>query len=286
MLQTLHSDKLSDEPIYSDNVESTRLGTGELSVRHLKDFVGQNKLNSLIGGYTSLKNVGMRLEELANDPRSAIQKQVEKFLEGGGLDGRPDSIGAALQAGLKSDDPMNPVDNCLNSWFRLTFSLERALSGIAGMEKDPDRRARFLAVAQLSMMEATQRVREESLLYEVEQKLVKGKCPASASARGAVYQTAALAPEQGAKRFNLRKLMTELGKKRALKPGELDPEAGQPPQPARSYEFDEDHKHAWRELDASVKEMIRQNETADLMVLAGRNAASSSIGSRDGRQKF
>ena len=287
MIGILKSDKLSQEAIFSDNVESLRPGSGDLPSKYLLDYTGQCKLNSLFMGYACLKNAGMTLEDLMNDPYGVTQKLVESYMQNAGLDGRPDSIGAALQFGLKSKEPRDPRLGWTITWDRVAFGLERGLAGIAGMEKDPERREKILALVHLGLMEGSKRVEKEKELYETEQKLVTSTQPEGAAFRGVLYQTAALAPETGNKRFNLKTLVTDLGKERPLQPGEEELEQEAPPVLNGDEEDDEldipegllehgakiddAHKHAWRDVDRQVKGMIQENRAADFRELAGRN---------------
>ena len=271
MMNTLRSGELSDQPLYSSNMESTREDTERIPPKYALDFTNQNKLNSLSSAYFTLKNAGMRLEELTEDPIGACRKLADCFLAGSGLNSRAGSIGAALQFGLKNDEPFNPVQQFENSWYRIAMALNRGIAGIAGLEKDPARRAKFVAAVQLGVMLSTERIREEAARYETARKTAVGQRPAAAAARGAVYQTAALAPQSGEGSFELQKLMRELSTPRGLMDGEtaLSEEGEYHGQAIK--EFDHAHKESWRTPDETVRRMAGGAGHAPLGELAQRN---------------
>lgn len=220
MMKTLRSDKVSDEPVYSANVESTRSATRKLPEKYALDFSRQNKLNSLAVSYFSLKNAKLSMKELMDDPIGTARKMGERYLEGCGLDANPNSIGTTLQIGMKPVSSYAPADAIMAEWSRQVNGLGRGLAGIAGVEKDPERRAKFLAQVQIGFMQATQKIREESRLYETMQRLASGKKPGDKELRNLLYQHAAVLPETGPKRFNQRSLIDEFSKGR--RPNALD----------------------------------------------------------------
>lgn len=226
MMETLRSEKCSQDPTYSANVESTRSDTGQIPEKYAVDYHNQNKLNSLSLAYLSLKNADMTMEELINDPVAAGRKLGERYLEGSGLDSRSESIGASLQFGMKHAEGLSPSQGLITGWSGQVSGLNRGLAGIAGVEKDPARRAQFLAKVQLGFMEATMKVREEAQLYDTMERVANGNRPQDLELRGLLYQHAAVLPEAGAGRFNQRALMEAFA--RGERPDPLQTLAGQP----------------------------------------------------------
>ena len=218
MMDTLKSKELSDQPLFSANVESTRGSTPFLPEKYALDPNNQKKLNSVFVGYAALKNSGIPLSELANDPAGTMIKLADSLIESNGFSSRPDSIGAALQNGLKVLDPENgrPAADAFDAAIaELYRGMSRGLAGVAGLEKDPKRRAEFRAAAELGMRVGMKKVLEYRKNIDLAEKIATGREPEYAAMRGVLYQNAALLPEKGALQFNLEKIIGNFSKSSA-----------------------------------------------------------------------
>ena len=291
MMETLRSEELFDEPFYSANVSSTRSSGKDIPPKYVLDYDNHNKLNSLNNLYAALQNARLSVKDLIDDPVGTCVRMGEQFLEAGGLDGRPDSIGAALQNGLKGNRLLNPAGAITDAWGLHASGLFRGIMGIAGLEKDPARRLKFLAAAHMGLMQVSEKIREEKKLYDTEQKIVNSDTGAAQAMRGVIYQTAALAPAEGEDRFNLRKLVEDFSKPEATRPevGEPQPDEPQavneykyPEAPDPDFPFlnemqkrhpDQAHVYSWWNGHAAVQDRIRNPDSVDFRELAGRNAA-------------
>ena len=290
MMQTLRSDRLSDEPFYSSNVNSTRSTTRLIPAKYVLDYTNHNKLNSLNVLYSSLQNAKLSVRDLMDDPVGVCEKLADQFLQAGGLDGRPDSIGAALQNGMKGHRVQSPSGTIAASWDQNCLGLFRGLVGIAGLEKDPDRRNKFLAAAHMGLMRATLRIQKEQDLYNTEQQVVNSPTVAGRAMRGVIYQTAALAPETGEKRFNLRSLIEDFSEPLSTRPAEAGPPQPDEPRGIKPEDYpeppnstgipsttqknnpDQAHTYSWWKGHAAVQAMVRDTDHVDYRELAGRNA--------------
>lgn len=258
----LKSDKLSSEPLFSPNVESTRSSTGDLPEKYALDTTNQKKLNCLYVTYATLKSAGMTLEDLYSDPAGTAKRLGKQLLGAGGVNARPESIGATLQNGMKGSCMVGNADLELKlAWNSLDVSMTRGMGGILGMEKDPKRRAEFAAAFHLGMRSATQEVQKEAKRYETMSKISSARQGKYAAMRGTIYQTAALCPETGKNALDLERMLDNFDREdQVLVPG-LDPEEARPDQIRRSWQDDMD----------AVNTLASGNGAYDWTALAQRN---------------
>ena len=288
MMETLRSDRVSHEPVFSSNLDSTRENTLLIPAKYVTQLSNHIKLNSLFVLHANLINAKLSLDDLMKDPMGVCEKLGEQYLKAG-LDGRPENVGAGLENGLKRVSLQQDLTPMSTEWSKLHIGFFRGVMGLAGMEKDPVRRDKFLAAAHLGFMRAAERIRAEDKLLQTQNQVMASQTGAAKAMRGVIYQTAALAPETGEKRFNLRKLMEDFSQPVPTRPGEGEPQPDEPqnienekypappdpdayPSNAQMQNPDRNHKYSWWNGHTAVQEMIRNPGSVDFQELAGRNA--------------
>ncbi len=259
----LKSDKLYSGPLFPPNVESTRESSGLLPEKFALDTTRQKKLNAVFAAYAQMKSAGLTLEALANDPAGTARKICLSYVQAGGLDSRQGNIGAALQNGMKGSYNDRSADTMLQSaYVNFEGAMLRGLSGIIGLEKDPERRKQFMAAFQLGMRSAYPEVSKEIKRYELMSKICTSESSPYTNMRAAIYQNAALRPEEGDERFDLGK-MTDNFLRSDQKAGPLDP--AKPGRPRDSWQDDMDaarnfadgsRQYNWKELAGRNKKLI------------------------------
>ncbi|MBQ6159551.1 MAG: hypothetical protein IJK24_01465 [Oscillospiraceae bacterium] len=251
-IEILKSDKLNPAPIFSPNVESTRASTGDMPEKFALDTTNQKKLNSLYIGYATLKSAGLTLEELCKDPAKTAKTLGKQLIAAGGLNSRQGSIGAVLQNGMKGRYTVGTADTALmTAWVGLDAAMTRALSGIAGMEKDPKRSAEFLAAFHLGLREANLEIQKEIRRYETMSKVCTDEAERYAGMRGTLYQNAAIRPEAGENALNLEEMIDSFDKPdQVLEPG-LSLKNAKPEQIRYSWQDEMDAANAYASGDAA-----------------------------------
>ena len=260
----LKSDKLNQAPLFSPNVESTRSSTGDVPEKYALDTTNQKKLNCLYIGYATLKSAGMTLEDLYTDPVKTAKAIARQVLSAGGLNSRPQSIGATLQNGMKGYFLGAGGDAGMalqQAWNGLDAAMGRCMSGILGMEKDPKRGAEFMAAFHLGMREATKEIKKEIQRYETMSKLFTEEDARYAGMLGTLYQNAAIRPETGENALNLEKMMDSFGRPdQVLVPG-LKLEDARP----------EQIRYSWQDQMDAANTLVTGNAAHNWTELAGRN---------------
>ena len=214
MMDTVHSDKLSDEPCFSGNMDSTRSSARLVPEQYVSDFPGHNKLNCLYMAYGFSQNTDITMTELAKDPFGVPIKAARKYLEANGTDARPESIGAALALNTKELSVRGNTGLHMKNHFNnaVIACMERGVSGILGLEKDAAKRSRFLALQQFGIREGCERVAREAELMDTLCDVFTIDDPEHMEKRGAIYTCAAILPETGPDRFNMQKIADSFSK--------------------------------------------------------------------------
>ena len=261
MIDTVHSKDLSQDPNFSGNVNSTRSDTGLMPEKYASDYIGHNKLNSVYTAHAFSKNTGISMREMASDPYGSALKASRTYLDANGTDSRPDSIGAALSLNSRVYSEHTGDFMIRNFGMNVYSAFSRGGAGIASLEKDPEKRNRFLALQYLGVREGQKELRKEkdlqNALYDVmnPRSLKTGLDPLEKSnpkkralreeKRAAIYANAAILPETGEDRFNMRKIAESLAKTGA-------------------------HADDWRQ-DLSVEAYLDGTKPVDYAALAERN---------------
>ena len=259
MMDAVRSEGLSEEPNFSANVNSTREDTGLMPEKYASDYVGHNKLNSLYQAHSFSKNMGIPMQEIASDPYGTAIKASKTFLDANGTDSRPDNIGAALA--LNTRYSKESTGSFMQRVYGVVIvsALQRGSAGILALEKDGAKRERYQALQYLGIQESQKELRREKdlqdALYDVFRVKVVGQDPNNvvnprkaallAEKRAAIYANAAILPETGEDRFNMRKIAESLAKT-----GE--------------------HANDWRQ-DLSVEDYLNGTKPVDYAELAQRN---------------
>ena len=213
MMDTIHSEKLSQEPIASANVESTRDAVTTLPGQYTLDYMGHHKLNSLYINYGFAKNTNNSMKERARDPYGSMMKAAQTFADATGPDARTPNIGSNLALCMRAYHG-GVEATVMGTWrFSLEGGMGRGVLGVAGLEKDPQRRAKYLARANLASLAATKQI-EDVLIKrtEVLDDVLTGKAQNSRAKRQAIYRNAAIRPEQGPEAFSMSKIVDEFSK--------------------------------------------------------------------------
>ena len=259
MMDIVHSDKLSSDASFSGNVNSTRSDTGLMPEKYATDYIGHNKLNSLYEIHAFSKNTGISAEELAKDPYGTAIKATDNYFKVNGLDGRDDSIGEALALNTKQFRGSDPTGQLMYGSYTsdIVNTMQRGQAGILALEKDPEKQAQYLVLANLGVMEATKTALKErdlqNALYYVFSPVsnsfgaqtTKEQLATRNQQRHAIYANAAILPETGPDRFNMRKIAESIAKT-----GE--------------------HADDWKQ-DLSVEDWINGTKPVDYAMLATRN---------------
>ena len=258
----LKSDKLFDGPLFAPNVESTRASTGDLPEKYALDTTNQKKLNCIFMTYAQLKNAGMTMEDLVDDPTGTAKKLGKSMLEAGGLDSRQGSIGATLQNGMKGSFLMGSADRQLHyAWTTMDSGTHRGISGIIGMEKDLKRRGEFMAAFHLGMRSATKSIKEEKERYKTMSNVSESKEPRYIGMKATIYQNATLRPETGNDRFDLKKMVDNFNRPDRL----LDPNV--PLNKAKPEQI----RYSWQDDMDAANKIADGTGNYDWKNLAGRN---------------
>lgn len=210
----LGSEKVCQEPLFSGNVESTRSNMRFMPAKYSLDTTRQKKLNSLYLGYTLLKRAGLTFKDLYTEPAKTARLIRSKLVTASGLNARPESIGATLQHGMKGSaldyyGPDKMLQVAMGDVFR---AVGRAQAGLAGLEKDPQRRAQFLAAVHLGLHQGLHEAMVEVDRFKTMQKLCTNDEPRYVGMRDTLYQNAAIRPAAGPDALNLAKMMDSFGR--------------------------------------------------------------------------
>lgn len=213
MMDTIHSEKLSQEPISSANVESTRDAVTTIPGQYTLDYMGHHKLNALYINYGYAKNTNNSMKELARDPYGAMMKAAKTYADAAGPDAKTPNIGANLMLCMRAY-PNSAESSIMGTWrFSLEGGMGRGILGVAGLEKDPQRRAKYLARANLATLAATKQIEDVMLKRtEVLDRVLTGKAKDSRAKRQAIYRNAAIRPERGPEAFSMSKIVDEFSK--------------------------------------------------------------------------
>ena len=258
----LKSDRVSQEPLFSPNVESTRSTTGDLPEKYLLDTTNQRKLNSIYVAFVSLKNAGLSLEDLCADPAGTARKIGQQYLATNGVNARPESIGATLQHVMQgANDQGNAGLAYLTAWTLFEASMLRGISGLIGLEKDPAKAGEFMAAFHLGMRQATLDVRKEEKRYNTISEANTGHSRKAVGMRGVIYQNAALRPLKGDDALNMEQLVDRLGQPDQLLVPGIHPKNAAPDQ----------IRYAWQNEKDALNQYADGSRLYDWTELASRN---------------
>ena len=161
-----------------------------------------------------LKRAGLTFKDLYTEPAKTARLIGSKLVTASGLNARPESIGATLQHGMKGSalDYYGP-DAMLQVAIGDVFTaVGRAQAGLAGLEKDPQRRAQFLAAVHLGLRQGLHEAIAEVDRFKTMQKLCTNDEPRFVAMRDTLYQNAAIRPAAGPDALNLAKMMDSFGR--------------------------------------------------------------------------
>ncbi|MBQ7057998.1 MAG: hypothetical protein IJM83_01655 [Firmicutes bacterium] len=202
IISLVHKEGLSKDPIFSANVNATRNDCANLPAKYMTDYAGHNKVNSLYNIYAPLKTFGITFQEFSRDPVSAFDKMSERYSAANDLDSHAENTGSSFAWAKKNyqSDYARVFDVYL-------VQFDRGVMGLAGMEPDPVKRDQFMAKVRLSQLNARYRQEREFTLNKALETIQLAATPADKEKRNLLYQHAALLPDTGENRFNLKKFV-------------------------------------------------------------------------------
>ena len=258
----LKSEKLFDGPLFAPNTESTRSSTGDLPEKFALDTTNHKKLNCLFIAYTQLKSAGLTLEDLITDPAGTAKKIGKGILDAGAMNSRPGSIGASLQNGMKGRFGTTASDTeLMTTMVSLDSGTHRGISGIVGLEKDPKRRGEFMAAFHLGLRSGMQPILEEVKRYELMTEICRQNSLRAAGMLGTIYQNAALRPETGMDRFDLKQMIDSFRR----------PDVSLDPKVPLAEAKPEQIRYSWQDDMDAVNKFADGSGEYDWKDLAGRN---------------
>ncbi|MBO4887968.1 MAG: hypothetical protein J5589_06630, partial [Firmicutes bacterium] len=202
IIALVHKDGLSKDPVFSANVNATRTDCAWLPAKYMTDYAGHNKINSLYNIYAPLKTFGLSFQEFSQDPVSTFEKMSERYSAANNLDSHAEDTGSAFAWAKKNyqSDYARVFDVYL-------LQFDRGVMGLAGMEPDPVKRNQFMAKIKLAQLNARYRQEREFKLNTALEKIQLAATPEDKEKRNLLYQHAALLPDTGENRFNLKKFV-------------------------------------------------------------------------------
>ena len=205
LMALLKTEGLNKEPLFSGNVNATRHLARSLPAKYMADYTGHNTANSLYNLYAPLKTFGLTVQEFMQNPVGTMEKMQKMFAEANDLDSHAENTGSAF-----SWMRQNYASDYIRIWDVLSEQLTRGTMGIAALEPDPAKRDEFIAKLRLAQLTAHYPAeRDLDLITEIE-KTLKGESVDADEKRNLLYQHAALLPDSGENRFNMKKFAEKL----------------------------------------------------------------------------
>ena len=203
LMSLVNKEGLSKDNLFSANVNSTRSDLSWMPAKYMTDYAGHNKVNSLYNLYAPLKNTGLTIQKFIEDPVTSFEKMSEMYTAANDMDSHAKNTGSALSWASQK----NYATNYIRLWEVQSTQFDRGVMGIAGIEPDPEKRNQFLAKVKLAQLNAQYAQERESQLCEAYHKIQEGESPEALEKKNLLYQHAALLPDTGENRFNLKKFV-------------------------------------------------------------------------------